>query len=150
MTLRSDLIAANPDAVQTLGRLCQDLPVVTEPVPSYEDLIWLFETESIYRYTADEREAGYQFDWRKLWPSAVTFRTGRAAYDIEMYIEPRYELVRLRLRTGPEDPELLHLDLHSARTVGVERLRTPGCGGWLRLERVRWLFSGGRSVAVRS
>ncbi|GAA4263543.1 hypothetical protein GCM10022255_109040 [Dactylosporangium darangshiense] len=60
--LRGARVAANPDAVQTLGRLCQDLPVVMEPVPSYEDLIWLFETESIYRYTADECEAGYQFD----------------------------------------------------------------------------------------
>lgn len=67
-----------------------------EPVPSYEDLIWLFEEEPVYRYAADERAAGYEFDWRELWPyTAVTFRTTRAGYDIEMYIEPGYEIVRL-------------------------------------------------------
>jgi hypothetical protein len=59
--------------------------MVMEPVPSYEDLIWLFETEPTYRYADDERAAGYEFDWRELWPyTAVTFRTIRAGYDIEM------------------------------------------------------------------
>lgn len=43
--------------------------MVMEPVPSYEDLIWLFEAEPVYRYADDEREAGYEFDWRKLCPT---------------------------------------------------------------------------------
>ena len=90
--------------------------MVMEPVPSYEDLIWLFEAEPVYRYADDEREAGYEFDWRELWPyTAVTFRTTRAAYDIEMYIEPGYEVVRLRLRTVPDGAELLDLDLCGVR-----------------------------------
>jgi hypothetical protein len=83
-----------------------------DPVPSYDDLIWLFEAEPVYRYEDDEREAGYEFDWRELWPyTAVTFHTRRAGYDVEMYIEPGYEVVRLRLRSGPEGAELLDLDL---------------------------------------
>jgi hypothetical protein len=49
--------------------------MVMEPVPSYEDLIWLFEAEPVYRYADDEREAGYEFDWRKLLPyTVVTFQ----------------------------------------------------------------------------
>lgn len=48
--------------------------MVMDPVPSYDDLIWLFEAEPVYRYEDDEREAGYEFDWRELWPyTAVTF-----------------------------------------------------------------------------
>jgi hypothetical protein len=50
--------------------------MVMDPVPSYDDLIWLFEAEPVYRYEDDEREAGYEFDWRELWPyRAVTFHT---------------------------------------------------------------------------
>jgi hypothetical protein len=83
-----------------------------DPVPRYDDLIWLFEAEPVYRYEDDEREAGYEFDWRELRPyTAVTFHTRRAGYDVEMYIEPGYEVVRLRLRSGPEGAELLDLDL---------------------------------------
>jgi hypothetical protein len=104
-------------------RLCDDLLVVMEPVLSYEDLIWLFEAEPTYRYADDERAAGYEFDWRELWPyTSVTFQTTRAAYDIEMHIEPGYEVVRVRLRTVPDDAELLNLDLQGVRTVGVERV----------------------------
>jgi hypothetical protein len=121
--------------------------MVMEPVPSYEDLIWLFEAEPVYRYADDEREAGYEFGWRELWPyTAATFRTTRASYDIEMYIEPGYEAVRLRLRTGPEGAELLDLDLRGVRTVGVERIHgrellrldfpgsSPASTLWLRMK----------------
>jgi hypothetical protein len=94
-----------------------------EPVPSYEDLIWLFEAEPVYRYADDDREAGYEFDWRELWPyTAVTFLTTRAGYHIEMYIEPGYEVVRLRLRDVPDGAELLDLDLRGVRAIGVERI----------------------------
>jgi hypothetical protein len=94
-----------------------------EPVPSYEDLTWLFEAEPTYRYTDDERQAGYSFDWRELWPyTAVNFRTTRAEVEIEMYIEPRYQSVRLQLRTA-SGAELVDLELRDARSVGVERIK---------------------------
>jgi hypothetical protein len=121
--------------------------MVMEPVPSYEDLIWLFEAEPIYQYADDEREAGYEFDWHELWPyTAVTFRTTRAGYDIEMYIAPGYEVVRLRLRTVPNGAELLDLALRGVRGVGVERIHgrellrldfpddSPASTLWLRLK----------------
>lgn len=96
--------------------------MVMEPTPSYDDLIWLFEAEPIYRYADDERATGYEFGWRELWPyTAVTFQTSRAGFDIEMYIEPGYEIVRLRLRTTSNDAELLVLDLQGVQSVGVER-----------------------------
>ncbi|MGC5019776.1 hypothetical protein [Micromonospora sp. DT47] len=61
--------------------------------------------------------------WRELWPyTAVTFRSRRAGYDIEMHIEPRYEVVRLRLRTVPDGAELLDLDLRGVQGVRVERI----------------------------
>ena len=60
-----------------------------EPVPSYEDLIWLFEAEPTHRHADDEREVGYNSDWPELWPyTAVIFQTTRAGVEIEMYIEP--------------------------------------------------------------
>jgi hypothetical protein len=117
-----------------------------EPVPSYEDLIWLFEAEPAYRYADDEREAGYVFDWRELWPyTSVTFQTTRAGYDIEMDIEPGYEVVRLRLRTAA-GTDLLDLNLQGVRAVRVERLHdrellgldfpdsSPASTLWLRLK----------------
>jgi len=120
--------------------------MVMEPVPSYKDLIWLFETEPTYRYADDERAAGYEFDWRELWPyTAVTFRATRAGYDIEMYIEPGYEIVRLRM-IGPDTTQLLDLDLHGVRTIEVERIRgrellrldfpdgSPASTLWLRMK----------------
>jgi hypothetical protein len=130
--------------------------MVMDPVPSYDDLIWLFEAEPVYRYEDDEREAGYEFDWRELWPyTAVTFHTTRAGYDVEMYIEPGYEVVRLRLRTGPDGAELLDLDLQGVQTVGVERIHgrellrldfpdnSPASTLWLRMKpdiALRWSY----------
>ncbi|BCJ64869.1 hypothetical protein GCM10009779_61270 [Polymorphospora rubra] len=118
-----------------------------EPVPSYEDLIWLFEEEPVHRYAADERAAGYESDWRELWPyTAVTFRTTRAGYDIEMYIEPGYDIVRLRLRTVSDGAELFSLDLRGVRGVGVDRIHgrellrldfpddSPASALWLRMK----------------
>ncbi|MGI5180311.1 hypothetical protein ACQEVZ_28730 [Dactylosporangium sp. CA-152071] len=121
--------------------------MVMEPIPSYEELIWLFEAEPVYRYAEDERTAGYEFGWRELWPyTAVTFQTARAGYDIEMYIEPGYEVVRLRLRVAPGGAELLDLDLRGVRSVGVERIHgrellrldfpddSPASTLWLRMK----------------
>ncbi len=118
-----------------------------EPVPSYEDLIWLFEAEPVYRYADDEREAGFQSDWRELWPyTAVTFRTIRAGYDVEMYIEPGYEVVRLRLSTASDGLELLDLELRAVQCVAVERIHgrellrvdfpddSPASTLWLRMK----------------
>ncbi|GAA2600781.1 hypothetical protein GCM10010399_34480 [Dactylosporangium fulvum] len=117
-----------------------------EPVPSYEDLIWLFEAEPVYRYAEDERATGYEFDWRELWPyTSVTFRTTRAGHDIEMDIEPGYELVRLRLH-AVSGAELLDLDLRGVCSVGVERIHgrellrvdfpdnSPASTLWLRMK----------------
>lgn len=118
-----------------------------EPVPSYEDLIWLFEAEPVYPYTEGERAAGYEFGWRELWPyTAVTFRTVRAGYEIEMDIEPGYEVVRLRLRAVTDGAELVDLNLGGVRTVGVERIHgrellrldfpddSPASTLWLRMK----------------
>ena len=33
--------------------------MVMEPVPSYGDLIWLFEAEPVYQYADDEGTAGH-------------------------------------------------------------------------------------------
>lgn len=97
--------------------------MVMEPVPNYEDLIWLFEAEPVHRYADHEVETGYRYDWRELWPyTGVTFRTMRASHDIEMYINPGYEVVRLRMRSDPDGAELLDLDLRGVRSVGVERI----------------------------
>ncbi|WP_406081326.1 hypothetical protein [Micromonospora sp. NBC_00858] len=40
--------------------------MVMEPVPATRT--WLFEAEPVHRYADDEREAGYEFDRRELWP----------------------------------------------------------------------------------
>lgn len=121
--------------------------MVMEPVPSYDELIWLFESEPIYRYADDERAAGYEFDWCELWPyTAVTFATTRAGYDIEMYIEPGYEIVRLHIRLDPNATDLVDLDLQGVQTVAVERLQgrellridfpdgSPASTLWLRMK----------------
>ena len=47
---------------RSLRRPCKDPLVGMEPVPSYEDLIWLFEAEPTYRYADDDSAAGYEFD----------------------------------------------------------------------------------------
>ena len=96
--------------------------MVMEPVPDYDELIWLFEDEPIYRYAEDERATGYEFGWRALWPyTSVTFRTTRVGYEIAMDIEPGNDVVRLRLRTETDGAELLDLNLTGVRTVGVVR-----------------------------
>ncbi len=99
--------------------------MVINPVPSYDDLILLFEDESTYRYADEEGQAGYQFDWRELWPyTAVTFRTQRAGIGIEMYIEPGYNVVRLRL-TG-DGTDIVDLELRDVRSVGVKNINGRG------------------------
>jgi hypothetical protein len=96
--------------------------MVMEPVPDYDDLIWLFGDEPIYRYAEDEKATGYEYGWRELWPyTSVTFRTKRVGYEIAMDIEPGYEVVRLRLRTENDGAELLDLNIVGVRTVGAER-----------------------------
>ncbi|GGM63061.1 hypothetical protein GCM10007977_075830 [Dactylosporangium sucinum] len=78
--------------------------------------------------------------------SHIPDHSGWLPHRIKMYIEPGYELVRLQLRTGPEDAELLDLDLRGVRTVGVERLHgrellrldfpdgSPASTLWLRMK----------------
>jgi hypothetical protein len=96
--------------------------MVMEPVPDYDDLIWLFEGEPSHRYAEDEKATGYEYGWRELWPyTSVTFRTTRAGHDIAMDIEPGYEVVRLRLRAEGDGAELLDLNIAGVRTVGVVR-----------------------------
>ncbi|MER7281153.1 hypothetical protein ABT369_42635 [Dactylosporangium sp. NPDC000244] len=81
-----------------------------EPLPSYEDLVWLFEAEPV-RHPAGEP-----------WPyTSVTFRTTRAGYDIEMDIEPGYQAVRLRVHTVAGH-KLIDLDLEGVLSVGIERI----------------------------
>jgi hypothetical protein len=132
--------------------------MVMEPVPDYDDLIWLFEEEPVHRYAEDEKAAGYEYGWRELWPyTSVTFRTARAGYGIAMDIEPGYEVVRLRLRAEGDGAGLLDLSLVGVRTVGVERaagrefLRVdfpdgaPAATLWLRMKpdvAVLWSYEG--------
>ncbi|WP_329108693.1 hypothetical protein OG792_08585 [Micromonospora sp. NBC_01699] len=106
-----------------------------------------FEAEPVYRYADDEHETDHKFDWREPWPyTAVTFRTTRASYDIEMYVAPGYQVVRLRLRTIPDGAELLDLDLRGVRGIGVKRIHgrellrldfpdgSPASALWLRMK----------------
>ncbi|MEU4219630.1 hypothetical protein [Actinoplanes sp. NPDC026623] len=96
--------------------------MVMEPVPAYDDLIWLFEDEPIHRYVEDEKATGNEYGWRELWPyTSVTFRTTRAGHDIAMDIEPGNEVVRLRLRAEGDGAELLDLNIVGVRTVGAVR-----------------------------
>ncbi|MES0903353.1 hypothetical protein [Nocardiopsis tropica] len=96
--------------------------MVMEPMPDYDDLIWLFEDEPIYRYAEDEKATGYEYGWRELWPyTSVTFKTTRSGYEIAMDIEPGYEVVRLRLHAESDGTGLFDLNLVGVRTVGVER-----------------------------
>ncbi|GIE78494.1 hypothetical protein Aph02nite_44440 [Actinoplanes philippinensis] len=107
--------------------------MVMEPVPDYDDLIWLFEEEPTYPYAQDEKATGYEYGWRQLWPyTSVTFRTTRAGYEVTMDIEPGYEVVRLRLRAENGGSELLDLEIAGVRTVGVER--GPGGRELLRVD----------------
>jgi hypothetical protein len=121
--------------------------MVMEPVPSLEDLIWLFEAEPVPCDAEDEPVPGYEFGWRELWPfTSVTFCSTRAGYDIHMHIEPGYDIVRLRLREHPTGAELLALDLRGVQTVSVERIHgrellrvdfpagTPASTLWLRMK----------------
>ena len=76
----------------------------------------------------------------------MTFQSTRAGYDIEMYIEPGYEVVRLRLRVAPSGAELPNLDLRGVRSVEVERIHgrellrldfpddSPASTLWLRMK----------------
>jgi hypothetical protein len=67
---------ADEDALDIV-RLCDHVRVVMEPVPSYEDLVWLFGGEPIRRTTGEP--------WAY---TSATFRTTRAGHDIELDIEP--------------------------------------------------------------
>ncbi|MEV4141307.1 hypothetical protein AB0J72_55225 [Dactylosporangium sp. NPDC049742] len=93
-----------------------------EPIPSYDDLVWLFEGEPTYPDAADERPADSRHGWRSPWPyMSVTFRAVRAGYEIELDIEPAYEQVRLRLRAAAGGPDLVRLDLTGVCTGGLDR-----------------------------
>jgi len=108
--------------------------MVMEPVPSYEDLVWLFESAPIRRHEGEP--------WTY---TSATFRTTRAGYDIEMDIEPGYQLVRLRLHVV-SGIKLIDLDLQGVLTVGVERIQdrellrvdfpddSPASTLWLRMK----------------
>jgi hypothetical protein len=111
--------------------------MVMNPVPRYDDLILLFEAEPV----------GNEVDWLELWPyTGLTFQTTRAGYHIQLYLEPGYEVVRLRLRADPGGAELLDLDLRGVRSVGTERIHgrellrldfpddSPASTLWLRMK----------------
>jgi hypothetical protein len=93
-----------------------------EPVPSYEDLVWLFGGEPI------RRPAGEPWAY-----TSATFRTKRAGHDIELDIEPGYQVVRLRLLTA-SGVKLLDLNLQGVLTVGVERVRAGSPQELLRID----------------
>ncbi|WP_203922464.1 hypothetical protein [Rugosimonospora africana] len=53
--------------------------MVMEPIPNYDDLVWLFEAESIYLDANDDHQTEDRYGWRYPWPyTAVTFRAVRA------------------------------------------------------------------------
>ena len=102
--------------------MCEHSAVVMEPIPSYEDLVWLFEAEPTYLDACDEGQAENEYGWRHPWPyTSVTFRAVRAGYEIELDIAPGYEEVRLRLRAAAGGPDLVDLHLAGVRTVGIDR-----------------------------
>ncbi len=104
--------------------------MVMDPVPDLGDLIWLFENEPTYRYAEDDREVGYELDWREMWPyTAVTFALERGDSRVQMYIEPGYHVVRLWLTV--KGRELVDLDLRGVQRVAVDRTKD---GELLRIE----------------
>lgn len=127
--------------------MCEHSAVVMEPIPSYEDLVWLFEAEPIYLDADDAHPAEGWYGWRYPWPyTSVTFRTVRAGYEIELDIEPGYEQVRLRLRAAAGGADLVHLHLAGVCTVGIDRTKgrdllrvdfpddAPAATLWLRMK----------------
>ncbi|MFF5225299.1 hypothetical protein [Dactylosporangium sp. NPDC000521] len=121
--------------------------MVMEPIPSYEDLVWLFEAEPTYPNAVHERPADEPDGWRTPWPyTTVTFRTVRAGYGIELNIEPAHEQIRLRLRAAMDGQFLVDLELAGVQAVGIDRTHghellrvdfaddAPAATLWLRMK----------------
>jgi hypothetical protein len=91
------------------------------PVPIVDDLIWAFEGEPTPRHPARFARDGTPVTWRDDWPyTAVTFLLQRGSDEASFYIEPGYEIVRIRIQR--DATELVDLDLGGVRTVSVERI----------------------------
>ena len=74
-----------------------------EPLPSYDDLIWLFEADPVGRYRPNDQSTGRDLDWRAQWPyTSLTFQSMRAGYTIQMDIATTMRYVHVH-RTHVED-----------------------------------------------
>ena len=117
-------VPSSSSLAAAVGMLWAASRVVMEPVPDYDDLIWLFESEPTYPYADDERDAGYELGWRATWPyTTLDFTTVRSGVRIDMTIKPGYNTVQLRLRPEATTEDLVNLDLRDVLSVSVERNR---------------------------
>jgi len=81
-----------------------------DPMPTLEDLVWLFESEPVYPVGVEDAP----------WPYAcVRFALTRGSIRVELEVEPASELVRLSMSSG--GGELVSLELHQVRSLVVEK-----------------------------
>ncbi|GAA3265562.1 hypothetical protein Dvina_16970 [Dactylosporangium vinaceum] len=103
---------------------CEDAVVVMEPLPSFEDLVWLFGAEPRYTDAAGGLAADGLESWRYPWPyTSVKFLAVRGGYEIELDVEPGYGQVGLRMRAAAGGEDIVDLQLAGVRTVGVDRTK---------------------------
>ncbi len=81
-----------------------------DPMPTLEDLVWLFESEPVYPFGVDDAP----------WPYVcVRFALTRGSTRVELEVEPASELVKLSLNS--DGGELVGLELHQVRSLVVEK-----------------------------
>lgn len=96
--------------------------MVMDPLPDPDELIWLFDGEPEYPYAEDERQTGYEYGWRALWPTTrVIFSVERGSRAVELDLEPGYEQVRLKIRDGRS--EVVDLKLRQVSGLGIDRAK---------------------------
>ncbi|WP_432984626.1 hypothetical protein [Dactylosporangium sp. CA-233914] len=127
-----------------------------EPLPSFEDLVWLFEAEPTYMDADGGGWTEGAYGWRSPWPyTSAKFEAVRDGYEIELNIEPGYEQVKLRMRAAVGGADLVCLQLTGVRTVGVDRAKgrgllrvefpdeAPAATLWLRMKpdvALQWVY----------
>jgi hypothetical protein len=95
--------------------------MVMTPVPSLDELIWLFEAEPTPRHPDEVLPGGGSVDWRRDWPhTTVTFELHRGDTRLVCTVSPGYEQVRLICRQA--DDETVDLALRRVIGMAVERL----------------------------
>ena len=95
--------------------------MVMSPLPSLDDLIWLFEGDPLPLHPDRIVPGGGAIDWRRDWPyTTVTFCLARADAVVSVTLNPGYEDVRVSVvRDGVETDDLA---LKRVRTMAVEKI----------------------------